>query len=73
VLGAAHAASIAFLHWQTAEASAIEPVEVDGEDRRIAAALELPGTGDANAIARQLSYDAPAKSFKVSSEFVKIH
>ena len=40
MLGATHAATVAFLHWQAAEASAIEPIKVDSEDRRIAATLE---------------------------------
>ena len=47
-------------------------LKVDSKDRRIAAALELPGTGDANVITRQLGYDAPAKSFKMSSKFVEM-
>ena len=72
VFGATDAASVAFLHWQTAETGSIESVKVDSEDRRIAASLELPGTGDADAIARQLSYDAPAKSFKASSKLVEM-
>jgi hypothetical protein len=72
VFGASDLAPVAFLHRQAAEAGLVEPVKVDSEDRRITTALKLPGTGDADAITRQLSYRAPAKSFKASSKFVKM-